>query len=86
MRHLRTRKDLYDIAMAAGADAADRHMRENARKTWNADDYNLMVQEFNRILPEDLDIRLTEPNPYITGWHLGKRGLWYGSKDQPPAR
>lgn len=27
-----------------------------------------------------------EKNTHVTGWHMGKHGLWYGSIDQRPAR
>lgn len=55
---LKTREEYYRIAVAAAHDEADRHMRRNGRKCWNEDDREVAVTEFNRILPEDLDIRL----------------------------
>lgn len=43
---------LYDLAMSAFKDAANRSMRRGGRKVWNVDDYNAGVAEFNRLLPE----------------------------------
>jgi hypothetical protein len=42
----------YEIAMAAARDAANRNMRKASRLVWNEDDYNVMVSEFNRLMPE----------------------------------
>lgn len=36
----------YDLAMAAGRDAANRSMRRNGRTTWNQEDYQAAVQTF----------------------------------------
>jgi hypothetical protein len=42
-----------EIAWAIAQDAANASMRADGRKAWNADDYNLAVQTFNRLWPED---------------------------------
>ena len=36
----------YDLAMAAGRDAANRQMRAAKRTAWNEDDYNRAVEVF----------------------------------------
>jgi hypothetical protein len=40
----------YDMAMAAGADAANRKMRSEGRTVWNESDWNTMCEEFERIM------------------------------------
>ena len=40
----------YDIAMAAGKDAANRSMRAAGRTSWNEDDYNEAVKETDRLM------------------------------------
>ena len=40
----------YDLAHAAARDAANRHMREHGRTSWNQDDYNVAVAESARLL------------------------------------
>jgi len=45
-----------EIARAAAMDAGDRSMRQAGRTTWNREDYNVMVREFDRLWPEELDI------------------------------
>ena len=47
----------YEIARAAGQDAANRNMRKNHRKKWNQADYNISVREFNRLWPVSREIR-----------------------------
>ena len=39
----------YDMAMAAARDEANRNMRRMGRKAWDADDYNVAVETFERI-------------------------------------
>lgn len=40
----------YDMAMAAGRDAANRRMRAAGRKTWSRADYNAAWRVTNRLL------------------------------------
>ncbi len=40
----------YDIAYAAGKDAANRRMRKGNRTKWDVDDYNEAAKECNRLL------------------------------------
>ena len=42
----------YDLAMAAGKDAANRQMRQAGRSVWSAVDYDLSVDTFDRLFPE----------------------------------
>lgn len=44
-----------EIANAASKDAADRSMRTAGRTHWNEDDYNVAVDEFNRLWPLEKD-------------------------------
>jgi hypothetical protein len=48
-----TRYWTYDLAMAAGRDAANRHMREHGRAQWNGDDWNEASSTFWRLLGND---------------------------------
>ena len=41
----------YDLAMAAGRDAANRSMRAAGRSCWNEDDYNVAARELQRLWP-----------------------------------
>ena len=41
----------YEVAMAAGRDAAEARMRNAGRTKWGRADYNAAVAEFNRINP-----------------------------------
>lgn len=41
----------YELAMAAAKDKADRRMRKSGRTAWDEEDYNVMVEEFNRLYP-----------------------------------
>ena len=41
----------YELAMAAGKDAANAQMRKAGRKRWNVADWNLMVAIFERLFP-----------------------------------
>jgi len=43
-------KPTYELAMAAGQDAANKRMRKANRTAWNRDDYNAAVVEANRLL------------------------------------
>lgn len=45
-------KMTYHLAMAAGWDAGNRHMRTNGRASWNQDDWNVACEEFNRLWPD----------------------------------
>lgn len=45
----------YDLARAAGKDAADRSMKKAGRIHWNMDDYNEFVRMFCHLWPEDRD-------------------------------
>jgi hypothetical protein len=40
----------YEIALAAGKDAANRNMRQNGRTVWNEDDYNAAVAVMDKLL------------------------------------
>lgn len=40
----------YQIAMAAGRDAANRQMKASGRSAWNEDDFNLAAEVANRLL------------------------------------
>jgi len=50
-------KMTYEIAHAASWDEANHSMRKAGRNTWNRADYNAFVKEFNRLYPEELQIR-----------------------------
>lgn len=52
MKHIVMTKE---IAHAASQDAANRSMRKAGRKSWNVDDYNVAVDEYNRLWPEEYD-------------------------------
>lgn len=41
----------YELAMAMAADHANRQMRKACRTVWNVDDYNAMVEQFNKLWP-----------------------------------
>lgn len=41
----------YNVAMWASRDAGSRNMRTHGRKQWNLDDWNVSVDEFNRLWP-----------------------------------
>jgi len=41
----------YDLAMACAKDKANAAMRKAGREAWSLEDYNLMVDEFNRLYP-----------------------------------
>lgn len=41
----------YELAMAAGRDAANRRMRSEGRTRWNEDDYNEAVRVFEALWP-----------------------------------
>ena len=41
----------YDLAMAAGKDAANAQMKKAGRTAWNLDDYKLCCEMFNRLFP-----------------------------------
>jgi len=45
-----------EIARVAAMDAGDRSMRQAGRTAWNREDYNVMIEEFNRLWPEEFDI------------------------------
>lgn len=40
----------YEIAMAAGRDAAHRNAKANGRAVWNAEDWDLAAEVTNRLL------------------------------------
>ena len=42
----------YEIARAAGVDAANHQMRSNHRTEWNLDDYNLACRTMARLFPQ----------------------------------
>ena len=42
----------YEIAMAAGKDAGNRHMRKNNRTGWNLDDRNVAAGTFHDLYPD----------------------------------
>lgn len=45
----------YQLAHAAGMDAANRSMRKAGRTSWNEEDYNVGVSEQNRLWPGDIN-------------------------------
>ena len=46
-----------DLARAAGYDVAQRNMRTNGRKKWNAEDYHLGAIEFEKLWPLNKDLK-----------------------------
>lgn len=44
-----TAQELYRIAMAAGADEANRRMKREGRTTWNESDYAAACETFKKI-------------------------------------
>jgi len=40
-------KELYQLAMAAGRDAADRNMRQDGRTEWSAEDLAIAYEVFS---------------------------------------
>ena len=44
-------KMTYALAMAVAKDAANDRMRNAGRTCWNEDDYNFMVETFDRLYP-----------------------------------
>ena len=48
----------YQLAMAAGTDAANRRMRAAGRTKWNRADYSEAARTFNRLWPPDVDVRV----------------------------
>lgn len=47
----------YEIAHAAGTDAANRSLRKARRKCWNQEDYDTMWREFDRLWPVEQEIQ-----------------------------
>ncbi len=47
----------YELCMAAGKDAGNKHMRKGNRTAWNRSDYNIAAKESGRLL-DILDIAL----------------------------
>lgn len=45
----------YQLAHAAATDAGNASMRKNGRTAWSKEDYNVMVEEFNRLWPMPRD-------------------------------
>lgn len=45
-----------DLANAAAWDAGNHSMRAAGRTTWNADDYDAAVLEYNRLWPLERDL------------------------------
>lgn len=41
----------YELAMAAAKDAGNRNMRKAGRSRWNEEDWNTMVETFERLFP-----------------------------------
>ena len=41
----------FDLAHAAASDAGNRSMRKTGRSRWNEDDWNAMVETFDRLWP-----------------------------------
>ena len=41
----------YDLAMAAAADTATQRMRREGRTKWNGEDWQAMVETFERLYP-----------------------------------
>ena len=72
----------YELAMAAGMDAANRRMRAAGRSKWNRGDYNEVGKTFDRLMPDFV----WQCDPHENGWHMEPNGSWYGSIDQRPAR
>lgn len=40
----------YELAHAAGHDAASRHMRKEGRNAWNEGDFDIAVQTMNSLM------------------------------------
>lgn len=41
------------IVWSAATDAANRHMKRHNRTTWDDDDYNAAITEYNRLTKEE---------------------------------
>jgi len=48
-RAIKNSNDAYDLAMAAGADKANRRMTSAGRRIWNRADYRIAATEFKRV-------------------------------------
>lgn len=44
----------YEPTMAAGRDAANRHMQKNKRAAWNLDDRNVAARTFHKLYQEEV--------------------------------
>ena len=49
------RGDVYEVAWAAGSDAANRRMRKGKRIAWSRSDYNAAIAEYNRVIRATVD-------------------------------
>ena len=47
----------YELAMAAGRDAANRRMRNAGRTKWSRGDYNQAVKVFNYLMNREWSMR-----------------------------
>lgn len=45
-----------ELALAAAKDAANNNAKENGHRRWSVDDYNLAVEVFNHLWPEENDL------------------------------
>lgn len=48
------------IAWAASTDAGNAAMRRGGRTSWSAEDYNVAVDTFNRLWPDELETKWNE--------------------------
>ena len=51
-------KMTYKLAHAAGTDAANRNMRSEGRKVWNAEDAEIAAATLNRLYPVEVELAL----------------------------
>lgn len=68
-----------ELAFAAGTDAANRNMRANCRKRWNAEDAGIACDKTNRMLAYIVPLPVAEAmhrdgliggdHPVLNGWH-----------------
>lgn len=56
----------YDLAHAAGTDAANAQMKAQGREHWNRDDYDLAMQTLDRLYPDPLAAQWKAEHPDAT--------------------
>jgi hypothetical protein len=50
----------YQLAHAAGMDAANRNMHANGRQVWNEEDYSIAAATLNGLLPDQNTGRISD--------------------------